>query len=97
MRALEVRNSGIFMTRPDTHFPSGPATIAAAVAIIGFVSLLLVDHGPWNKASAGNATMIEIGRTAGAAAAVGAVITDTTRSPTPALSGPTPKQPATTD
>jgi hypothetical protein len=83
------------MTPPDTHIPSRPATIALAIAIVGFVSLLLIDHGPWNKSSAGNATMIEIGRTAGAAAAVGAVITDTTLPP--ASSGATPKRSATPD
>ena len=51
--------------------------IALAVAVVGLVALLLVDHGPWNKSSAGNATMIEVGRSAGVAAAAGAVVTDT--------------------
>ena len=58
-----------------------PVKIAMAVALIGFVALLLVDHGPWNKSSAESTTMIEVGRTAGVAAAAGAVITDTTLRP----------------
>jgi hypothetical protein len=60
----------------------GPATIALAIAVVGLVALLLVDHGPWNKPSAGNTTMIEVGRTAGVAAAAGAVVTDTGLPPT---------------
>jgi hypothetical protein len=73
-----------------------PAMIAVAVAAIGLLALLLVDHGPWNKPSVQSGTMIEYGTTAGAAAAVGAVVTDTTTKSAlePAAPGPKPVQPA---
>src|ERR1700761_6419015 len=65
------------MTQQDTHSRFGPAIIALVVAVVGFVALLLVDLGPWNKPSAANVTMLEVGRSAGVAAAAGAVVTDT--------------------
>jgi ABC-type Co2+ transport system permease subunit len=68
------------MTSSDSPTLRRPATIAVAVAIVGRVSLLLVDHGPWGKLSAETGTMAEVGRTAGIAAAAGAVITETARS-----------------
>jgi hypothetical protein len=77
----------------------GPATIAIAVAAIGLLSLLLVDHGPWSKPSVQAGTMLEYGTTAGAAAAVGAVVTDTTTKSAlePAAPGPKPVSPAIPD
>jgi hypothetical protein len=68
------------MTSSDSPTLRRPATITVAVAIVGLVSLLWVDHGPWGKLSAETGTMAEVGRTAGIAAAAGAVITETARS-----------------
>ncbi len=77
----------------------GPIIVAIAVAAIGLVSLILVDHGPWSKPRVQNGTMIEYGTTAGAAAAAGAIVTDTapTQSIEPAAPGPKPVQPAIPD
>lgn len=76
------------MTQADTHSRLRSATIAAAVAVVGLGALLLVNHGPWNKRSAESATMIEVGKTAGAAAAVGAVVSQTALPPAPVSSRP---------
>ena len=48
----------------------GPVMIAAGVAAVGLLSLVLVDHGPWNKPQV--QTMIQHGTTAAAAHAAGA-------------------------
>ena len=71
--------------------------IALVIAVVGLVALLLVDHGPWNRSSAGNATMIEVGKTAGVAAAAGAIVTDTTMQSAPAASAPKSGRRAITD
>jgi hypothetical protein len=65
------------------------------VAAVGLLSLLLVDHGPWNRPHAvGSETVYA---TTGAAAhAVGATVTPTTPKPPlePVAPGPKPAQPA---
>jgi hypothetical protein len=73
-----------------------PLTIAMAVAVIGLVGLLLVNHGPWNKPNVKNETMVQYGTTAGAAAAAGAAVSPTAQKPElePAVPGPKPVQPA---
>ena len=75
----------------------GPMIASIAVAVFGVFAMLLVDHGPWNRSSAGNATMIEVGKTAGVAAAAGAIVTDTTMQPAPAASAPKSGRSAITD
>jgi hypothetical protein len=70
--------------------------IATVVAVMGFVGLLLVNHGPWNKPKVKNETMIQYGTTAGAA---GAAVTPTEKKPElePVVPGPKPVQPAIPD
>ena len=76
-----------------------PVIIATVVAVMGFVGLLLVNHGPWNKPKVKNETMIQYGTTAAAAAAVGAAVTPTAPKPQlePVAPGPKPVQPAIPD
>ena len=73
--------------------------IATAVAAVGLVSLILVDHGPWSAPKAESLTMIQYGTTAAAAQAAGAVVTETAPKPVlePAAPGPKPAQPANPD
>lgn len=73
--------------------------IATAVAAVGLVSLILVDHGPWSAPKAESLTMIQYGTTAAAAQAAGAVVTETAPKPVlePAAPGPKPAQPAIPD
>jgi hypothetical protein len=65
------------MVRKDIHPHFLPVIIATVVAVMGFVGLLLVNHGPWSKPNVKNETMIQHGTTAGSAAAVGAAVTPT--------------------
>ena len=37
------------MVRKDTHSRFLPLIIAMAVAVLGLIGLLLVNHGPWTK------------------------------------------------
>jgi hypothetical protein len=76
-----------------------PVIVATVVAVMGFVGLLLVNHGPWKKPKVQNETMIQYGTTAGSAAAVGAVVTPTEQKPEiePAVPGPKRVAPAIPD
>jgi hypothetical protein len=68
---------------------------AMIVAAVGLISLLLVDHGPWNRPHAvGSETVYTT--TAAAAHAVGARVIPTTPKPPlePVAPGPKPAQPA---
>jgi hypothetical protein len=65
------------MARNNTRSSFVPMIIAMAVALTGFVTLLLIDHGLWNTLNVKNETMIQYGSAAAAAAAVGAVVTPT--------------------
>lgn len=87
------------MARKDIHPHLVPAAIAVAVAVLGMVALLLVDHGPWNKVKVQNETMIQYGNTAAAAAAAGATVTSRPAKPElePVAPGPEPVQPAIPD
>jgi hypothetical protein len=81
----------------DRHHPQrkfGPIAGAMIVAAIGLISLLLVDHGPWNQPHAvGSETVYAT--TAAAAHAVGATVTPTAPKPPlePAAPGPKRAQP----
>jgi hypothetical protein len=68
---------------------------AMIVAAVGLISLLLVDHGPWNRPSVVGSEPV-YATTAAAAHAVGATITRTTPKPSiePVAPGPKPAQPA---
>jgi hypothetical protein len=63
------------------HSQFTPLIIATAIAVIGLVTLLLVNHGPWTKPKVQNETMIQYGTTAGSAAAVDAAVTPTEQKP----------------
>ena len=71
-----------------------PLVIAMAVAVVGVLGMLLVDHGPWNKPHLQTAE-VHYPSTKAAASAVGATVTPTTEKPAiePAP-GPKPAQPA---
>jgi hypothetical protein len=81
----------------DRHHPRRkfvPIVGAMIVAIFGLISLLLVDHGPWNQPHAVGSENV-YATTAAAAHAVGATVTPTTPKPSlePAVPGPKPAQP----
>jgi hypothetical protein len=54
-----------------------PAMIAGAIAAIGVLALLFVNHGPWNAPEVPSETMIQSGITAAAADAAGVTVTRT--------------------
>lgn len=87
------------MARRDIHSKFGAAMIACAVAAVGLLSLLLIDHGPWNKPRVQNETMVQSDTTAAAAQAAGATVTETAHKPVlePVAPGPKPAQPAIPD
>jgi hypothetical protein len=83
------------MDRNHPQRKFGPLVGATIVAAVGLLSLLLVDHGPWNRPHAlGSETVYAT--TAAAAHAVGATVTPTAPKPPlePAAPGPKPAQPA---
>lgn len=73
----------------------GPLAVAMAVAVLGILAMLLVDHGPWNKPHLRTA-QVNYGTTSAAAQAAGATVTPTTPKPAiePEAPGPKPAQPA---
>ena len=85
------------MARRDIHPHLVPSMIATAVAAVGVLSLILVDHGPWNKPEIKGETMY--GTTAAAAHAAGAAVTETQPKTAlePVAPGPKPAQPAMPD
>lgn len=87
------------MANSNTNTRIIPALIAIAIAAVGLLSLILVDHGPWNKPMVQNETMIQYGTTAAAAAAAGATVTTTPPKSAlePVAPGPKPAQPANLD
>src|SRR6266481_7075120 len=73
-----------------------PLVIAIAVAILGILGVLIVDHGPWNKPRVQTAAIANYTTTGDAARAVGATVTPTEPKPQlePVVPGPKPVQPA---
>lgn len=73
----------------------GPVVGAMIVAGLGLLSLLLVDHGPWNRPRAQSPEVVYT-TTAAAAHAVGATVTPTAPKLRlePVAPGPKPAQPA---
>jgi hypothetical protein len=71
-----------------------PLVVAIAIAALGVLGMLLVDHGPWNKPHLQTAEVHS--STKAAANAVGATVTPTTPKPAiePDVPGPKPAQPA---
>lgn len=54
-----------------------PLKIAIAVAVLGVLGMLIVDHGPWNKPKAQPAFMASYSSTGEAARAAGANVLPT--------------------
>jgi hypothetical protein len=54
-----------------------PLFVAAAVAVLGVVGMLIVDHGPWNKPKVQTAEVAHYSTTGEAARAVGAMVVPT--------------------
>jgi hypothetical protein len=73
-----------------------PATIALAVAVVGMLAMLIVDHGPWSKAHVQTAEIHNDTTTGAAAQAAGARLTPTAPKAQlePVAPGPKPAQPA---
>jgi hypothetical protein len=89
--------SSLHMDKNSTKRSSfGPVLISAAVAVVGLLALVLVDHGPWNKPQVQSETMVQFGTTAAAAQAAGATVSETAPKPVlePVAPGPKPAQPA---
>lgn len=55
----------------------GPLKVAIAVAALGVLGILIVDHGPWNKLKVQPAFMASYSSTGEAARAVGAKVMPT--------------------
>jgi hypothetical protein len=54
-----------------------PVVIAIAVAVVGVLSMLIVDHGPWSRPQVQTAEVANYRTTGEAARAVGAKVTPT--------------------
>jgi hypothetical protein len=72
-----------------------PLAAALAVAALGVIGILVVDHGPWNKPHLQTAE-VHYPTTKAAASAVGASVTPTDPAPAlePEVPGPKPVAPA---
>jgi hypothetical protein len=54
-----------------------PLKVAIAVAALGLVGILILDHGPWNKLKVQPAVVASYSSTGEAARAIGAKVTPT--------------------
>lgn len=72
-----------------------PLVVAIAVAIVGVLGMLLVDHGPWTRPHVQSAQIATYRTTGEAARAVGATVTPTEqkRLVEPIAPGPKPAEP----
>jgi hypothetical protein len=73
-----------------------PVVVALAVAILGLLAMLIVDHGPWSRPQIQTAEVANHKTTGAAARAAGAMVTPTAPKPQlePTAPGPKPVQPA---
>ena len=73
-----------------------PLTVAIAIAILGILGMLIVDHGPWNKPKVQTAAVANNSTTGDAARAAGATVMPTDPKPRlePDAPGPKPVHPA---
>lgn len=76
-----------------------PPRVAIAVAVLGVLGMLIVDHGSWNKPKVQTAEMAHYSTTGEAARAAGAAVTPTEPKPQiePDPAGPKPVHPANPD
>ena len=72
-----------------------PVVIAMALAVLGVLPMLVVDHGPWSRPKVQTAEVANYGTTGAAVRAAGATVTPTAPRPAlePAAPGPKPAQP----
>ena len=73
-----------------------PLLIAIAIAVLGVLGMLIVDHGPWNKPKVQTAVVANYGTTGDAARAAGAMVmpTEPKSQLEPDAPGPKPVHPA---
>ena len=72
-----------------------PVVVAMAVAGLGVLAMLIVDHGPWSSPEVQTAKVANYKTTGEAARAAGAMVTPTAPKPAlePIAPGPKPAQP----
>ena len=72
-----------------------PVVVAMAVAGLGVLAMLIVDHGPWSNPKVQTAEVANYKTTGEAARAAGATVTPTAPKPVlePIAPGPMPAQP----
>jgi hypothetical protein len=73
-----------------------PLVVAIAIAVLGVLGMLIVDHGPWNKPHVKTAVVANTTTTGEAARDAGATVmpTEPKRQLEPDAPGPKPVQPA---
>jgi hypothetical protein len=73
-----------------------PLAVAIAIAILGVLGMLIVDHGPWNKPHVKTAAVANTATTGDAARDAGATVmpTEQKRPLEPDVPGPKPVHPA---
>jgi hypothetical protein len=73
-----------------------PLVVAIAIAILGVLGMLIVDHGPWNKPHVKTAVVTNTTTTGDAARDAGATVmpTEPKRQLEPDAPGPKPVHPA---
>ncbi len=86
------------LSKNEARFRRGsasPVVYALAIAVFGLLSMLIVDHGPWNRPHVQTAKA-HYATTSAAARAAGATVTPTTPKPAlePTSPGPKRVQPA---
>jgi hypothetical protein len=84
------------MSRNAQRRIGSPVVIALAVAVLGMLAMLIVDHRPWSRPHIQSAETANYTTTGAAAQAVGATVTPTEPKPQlePIAPGPKPAQPA---
>jgi len=84
------------MSRNSKPRIGNPVVIALAVAVLGILAMLIIDHGPWSRAHIRTAEMANHTTSGAAAQAAGATVTPTEPKPQlePIAPGPKPAQPA---
>ncbi|SRR6266851_9123917 len=84
------------MSRNSKPRIGNPVVIALAVAVLGILAMLIIDHGPWSRAHIRTAEMATYTTTGAAAQAARATVTPTAPKPQiePVAPGPKPVHPA---
>lgn len=79
-----------------TRRGGAPLVVAIAIAILGVLGMLIVDHGPWNKPHMKTAVVANTTATGDAARDAGATVmqTEPKRRLEPDAPGPKPAHPA---